>query len=91
MMAMIYELNKVFIWLAGREQFKNVYHIDCRGIAEGNIENWFDELHLKSDKFSKIAAAYKFAIDNLTDNNNKGRINKVLIAAQPDRWWKNNS
>ncbi len=67
--AMMFGLNEVFGYLATLEEFKNVYHIDCRGVAEDNIENWFDESHLKSEKYEIIARAYKQVIDSYKNQN----------------------
>ncbi|WP_114780676.1 hypothetical protein [Botryobacter ruber] len=58
--ALIFELNYMFHELAQR--FPNVYHIDCRGVAP-SFDDWFDELHLTSEKYQRIADAYKRCID----------------------------
>lgn len=64
--AMIFEINCLFIDLVQNFDFKNVYHIDCRGTAKGP-EDWWDEIHLHSEGFEKIAKAYQYCIDhNLT-------------------------
>jgi hypothetical protein len=70
MKALIFELNYMFAGLA--HQFKNVYHIDCRSTAP-HFDDWFDELHLHSEKFKQIAAAYKKCIDHPN-----GKIVKVV-------------
>ncbi|MDQ3292538.1 MAG: hypothetical protein M3Q05_14720 [Bacteroidota bacterium] len=59
--AIIFEVNYMFAELA--HSFPNVYHIDCRGTAK-NFNDWFDELHLHSEKFKRIAEAYKRCIEN---------------------------
>ena len=58
--ALIFELNYMFYELA--QQFPNVYHIDCRGVAP-YFDDWFDELHLVSERYQLIAEAYKRCID----------------------------
>ena len=55
---MIYEFNEVMIKLAN--YFPNVFHIDCRGVAAP--DDWFDELHLKSNKFEQVSETYKKCI-----------------------------
>jgi hypothetical protein len=61
--AMIYEVNEMFIELANNPDFENVYHIDCRGVAQ-NFDDWFDEIHLKSHQYKRIAKAYQYVIEN---------------------------
>jgi len=63
MMAFIYEFNEMMISFAKSNKFPNVFHIDCRGVAPVQ-KHWFDELHLKSDYFKKVAGAYKHVIRN---------------------------
>lgn len=62
MIAMIYEFNRTFIDLANDPDFPNVYHIDCRGIPK-NQTDWYDELHLKSQGFRKVAELYRRVIE----------------------------
>ncbi len=57
---MIYEFNEMLIQLANFKRLRNVFHIDCRGHAKE--DDWFDELHLKSDAFKKVANAFKYCI-----------------------------
>jgi hypothetical protein len=64
----IFEFNQIFIDLAKR--FDNVYHIDCRGIAESR-DDWFDEMHLKNHANQKVARAYQYIIDDKNLNNDK--------------------
>jgi hypothetical protein len=59
----IYEFNRIFISLATEHGFKNVYHVDSRGLAVSR-SNWFDELHYRSKFFKKVAGAYEFIIEN---------------------------
>ncbi|UCH14720.1 MAG: hypothetical protein JSV22_01855 [Bacteroidales bacterium] len=58
--AMIFEFNEMLKSIAGN--FKNVYHIDCRGVAKGQ-KDWYDELHLKSHIFKKVAKVYSMLIN----------------------------
>lgn len=60
MYTMIYEFNEMLIQLANYHGFGNVFHIDCRGVA--GDDDWFDELHLKSASFEKIAEVYRRCI-----------------------------
>jgi len=63
--AMIYEVNEMFIELANNPDFVRLHHIDCRGVAQ-NFNDWFDEIHLKSHMYKRIAKAYKFVIEEQT-------------------------
>lgn len=79
--AMIYEFNKLFIYIASDKSFKNVYHIDCRGVSEGKFKNWFDEIHLKSHRFEMVAGAYCDVIEkysSLDARNGTGKIHPVI-------------
>jgi hypothetical protein len=61
-MAMIFELNEMFISLAKRNEFPYLYHIDSRGNAID--KDWFDELHLKPWAFKRVADTYRRCLDN---------------------------
>jgi hypothetical protein len=63
MKALIFEINYLFTDLAENFGFKNVYHIDCRGTAQCD-DDWWDEIHLHSEGFRKIANAYQYCIDH---------------------------
>ncbi len=65
--AMIYEFNEMLIQLTQYKAFTRLYHIDCRGTANG-IDDWFDELHLKSHKFKEVADTFKQTISKLVHN-----------------------
>jgi hypothetical protein len=60
---LIFMVNQMFIDLATRRnedgsyKFPNVFHIDCRNTAKG-YHDWFDEIHLKSHVYKKIADTY---------------------------------
>lgn len=56
-MAMIFELNEMFISLAKRSEFPYLYHVDSWGNADDH--DWFDELHLKPLAFKRVATAYE--------------------------------
>lgn len=60
-MAFIYEYNEMLIDVA--KQFTNVSHIDCRDIPQKQ-EDWYDELHLKSHQYKKVAARFIKLIDD---------------------------
>lgn len=59
----IYEFNKMLMEMAA--EFRNVYHIDCRNIPKQQ-KDWFDELHLKSDKYKLVAELYTKVINEKT-------------------------
>lgn len=61
-MAMIFELNEMFLSLAQRDEFTYLYHIDSRGNARD--VDWFDELHLKPKAFKRVADTYKQCLAN---------------------------
>ncbi len=64
---MVWEFNEMLIMLS--EHFENLYHVDCRGTAKSE-DDWFDEIHLNSDAFKKIADTFKLCIES-TDKNKK--------------------
>ncbi|MBI5914280.1 MAG: SGNH/GDSL hydrolase family protein [Bacteroidetes bacterium] len=78
MYAVIYEFNEMLIGLANYKNFKTLYHIDCRGVADE--DDWFDELHLKSGKFKLISQTYKKCIrDNFRMKNpNPSKVYRVV-------------
>jgi hypothetical protein len=68
-MTFIYEFNQMFISIAQDFLFKNVYHIDCRGLAKPG--DWYDELHYKSHIYHRVAKAYEYIIENHENNISK--------------------
>lgn len=62
-MTFLYEFNQLMIDIASNPEFPKVYHIDSRSIPK-NQKDWFDELHLKSHNFKKVADLFAYAIDN---------------------------
>ena len=58
---MIYEFNEMLASLAKFVHFPNVFHIDIRGFATEN--DWFDELHLKSQSYEKISEVFSKTIE----------------------------
>ncbi len=68
---LIFEVNQLFKELA--QHFSQVYHVDCRGTAP-TFHDWFDELHLPSEKYRLIAQAYKRSIENPP----AGKVTKVI-------------
>lgn len=77
---MIHEFNEMLGQIARHRDFPNVFHIDARGIAAEN--DWFDELHLKSGAFAKVAARYRETIRNwqprLAEGERPGPDEKVI-------------
>ena len=80
-------VNEMFIWLAtykepGSDEYKfpNLYHVDCRGVA-GGFGGWFDEIHLKSEKFEIVANAYKHLIFETQSAGEKFDANQKVIKA----------
>jgi len=70
------KVNEMFIELAefkdadGSYRFPNVFHIDCRNVAE-RPDDWFDEIHLKSKGYRIIAQAYEEVIFRKQKKNEK--------------------
>lgn len=60
MTAFIFEFNIMFRSFALK--YDNVFHVDCRGVARSDFD-WFDELHLKSYAYRRVASAYKSIIN----------------------------
>jgi hypothetical protein len=62
------EINEMYISLAQRPEFPNLFHIDCRGTAQSH-DDWFDELHLKPYKFRIVANAFQKFMKGTLDGN----------------------
>ena len=62
---MIFEFNEMLRGVV--EEFENVYHLDCRGIAPDH-NDWFDELHFKPHNFKKVAKVYSKLINGEVTN-----------------------
>ncbi len=60
--AFIYEFNQMMMSIAMNPEFPNVYHIDCRHIP-ARQKDWYDELHLKSHVYKRVAGLYETVID----------------------------
>jgi hypothetical protein len=73
--AMIHELNTMFMQLA--QTFENVYHIDARP-AVFDDGDWFDELHLKSYGFKRVAATYADLMRRWNHPEERDKIEKVV-------------
>lgn len=58
---MIHELNAMFFELS--QKFENVHHVDSRTEITRD-DQWFDELHLKSSEFKKVAKNIEHLIDD---------------------------
>jgi len=94
MVHLIDEVNEMFKWLAtykeeGSDDFKfpNLYHVDCRHVA-GGYKGWFDEIHLKSEKFEVVAKAYKHLIFETQSAREMFDANQKVVKAvwfNPDR------
>jgi len=65
---MIFEFNELMLDFARADNFPNVAHIDSRGLAS-NKNDWFDELHLESEIFKKVADKFYTCIDHFRKNN----------------------
>ncbi|MEO0628184.1 MAG: SGNH/GDSL hydrolase family protein [Bacteroidota bacterium] len=83
MYAMITEFNEMLIQLARSPLLPNVFHIDCRGVAEGP-DDWYDEIHLKSRGYMCISKAIR---DCIRDNRvSVGKMQKQKV--YPARLYK---
>ena len=76
LLTMIYEFNEMMSNFAN--YYEKVYHVDNRGITE-SIEDWYDELHLKSHFFKSVADAYEKIIREHEKLNTKIIRSKMLI------------
>lgn len=54
---LIYEFNEMLTTLATHAGFPRLFHLDVRGFAEAG--DWYDELHLKSEKNGVLARNYQ--------------------------------
>lgn len=74
---LVSEFNEMMIQLTTFNGMKNVFNIDWRVVTRGE-EDWFDELHLKSEGFEVVAKTYKACIDENIDN--EAPVKKVYVA-----------
>ncbi len=84
MYTMITEFNEMLIQLATFEGLPNLFHIDCRGVAR-NEDDWFDELHLKSETFRVIAKTYKACMEENVGTAQKREGKKKVYQARTYR------
>ena len=73
--AMLYEFNEMLITLARYSGFPRLFHLDVRGFAEA--EDWFDELHLVSEKNRVLARNYQGLMTQYLNPFGRGELNKV--------------
>lgn len=59
--AMITEFNELLTALARSPRFTQLYHVDCRGIAQSD-QDWYDEIHLTSKAFKRAASLFDVCI-----------------------------
>lgn len=62
MFTMIFEFNEMLSSFTKIEKYK-VYHVDSRGLTTSH-DDWYDELHLKSHVFKRVAKTYEYIIRN---------------------------
>jgi hypothetical protein len=60
---MLYEFNEMLLLFHHWDQLENTIHVDLRGIAQEN--EWFDEIHLTGECFSKVSRAFKDAFQKM--------------------------
>ncbi|MEL6672577.1 MAG: hypothetical protein AAFR61_10310 [Bacteroidota bacterium] len=67
---MIYEFNEMLIQLAEYKAFRNLFHIDCRGVGK-KPEDWFDEIHLTSKRYADVAFTFFTCINEVIPHREK--------------------
>ena len=77
MYVMITEFNEMLIELVQYSEFRNVCHIDCRGVVKDEKEDWFDELHLTSKKYKEVANMYLECIRDFSQKKNLKKVYRV--------------
>lgn len=77
MYVMINEFNEMLIGLTHYSEFNNVCHIDCRGTAQDEAEDWFDEMHLSSEKFGEVARTYERCMDDFMQGKSSKKVYRV--------------
>ncbi|WP_044211262.1 SGNH/GDSL hydrolase family protein [Flammeovirga sp. OC4] len=82
---MIERFNNTLISLG--KQYKNVYHIDCRGAIDPK-KGWNDELHPTSKEFKVIADVYKKCIEGEPDDDNCGGVYSVIDYKKNKEYFK---
>jgi hypothetical protein len=79
--AMVMEFNELLVSLVSSGRLGRVAHVDARGLASPS--EWYDEIHLTSAAFGRVARLYALAIrDLLEDRLSGGRGGGVYGAAQ---------
>ncbi len=67
MQTMIFDFNEMMIRIAEKDDYKNVFHIDCRGACR-KPNDWYDELHPQCHIFKNIAEKYQECINGMSKN-----------------------
>ena len=62
---MVWEFNEVLIDLALNSGHPKLFHVDCRGLTKRD-EDWFDEIHLTSASYQKVAELFQSCIQHVT-------------------------
>jgi hypothetical protein len=62
---MVWEFNEVLIDLALNSGHPKLFHVDCRGLTQRD-EDWFDEIHLTSESYKKVALMFEDCIKHAT-------------------------
>lgn len=83
MYVLIYEFNEMLIQLVQFTEFKNVFHIDCRGVAKE--EDWYDELHLNSKKYKEVAETFKLCMRDFRKKQTTKKVYRVNEAFHAGR------
>ncbi len=78
MYVLIYEFNEMLSTLANYSGFQRLFHLDVRGFAVE--DDWYDELHLITDKNKLLAQQYQGLITQYFNRWSQGTMDKIWRA-----------
>jgi len=83
--AMVLEFNELLLSLVHSGRFDPIFHIDARGLAgEGD---WYDEIHLTSAGFLRVAKLYGLAIREFREGRTgNGRFGSADLPRAEELW-----
>lgn len=79
--ALVHIFNEMLIETGAA--FDHVYHVDSRGLATS--ADWFDEIHLKSNKYLRVANTYYTAIEAALAHRTETVANPRIFRSKDDK------
>ena len=84
--AMLQEYNELLISIVKSGLFDPIFHIDSRGLAKR--DDWFDEIHLKSDSFKDVARLYYLCMHEFFKGKTSGVYSAEDDLKRAQRLWR---